>query len=212
MNITLKNIGKRYRYEWIFRDLNYLFECGKGYAVLGNNGSGKSTLMQILSGHLSPSKGEISYKLSDKEVDLNEAYKNLSFTAPYIELIEEFTLQESIDFHWEFKKMTCTKKEISERLEYPKSARKKAIKFFSSGMQQRLKLALTICSDTSVLLLDEPTITLDTMAVAWYTELLKDYAFHPERLTVIASNVEEDFQGCTERLDVADYKIVKENN
>jgi ABC-type multidrug transport system ATPase subunit len=212
MDITLKNIGKRYRYEWIFKDLNYVFKCGKGYALLGNNGSGKSTLMQILSGHLSPSKGKVSFKLSGKEVDLNTAYKNLSFTAPYIELIEDFTLQESIDFHWNFKKMSCTKKEMTERLEYPKSAMKKAIKFFSSGMQQRLKLALTICSDTSLLLLDEPTITLDTMAVEWYAQLLKDYAFHPGRLTVIASNVEEDFQGCTERLNISDYKAVKANN
>ncbi len=212
MDITLNNIGKRYRYEWIFKELNYAFECGKGYAVLGNNGSGKSTLMQILSGHLSPSKGKVSFNLSKNKIDPNEAYKNLSFTAPYIELIEEFTLQESIDFHWNFKKMSCTKKEIAERLEYPKSAQKKPIKFFSSGMQQRLKLALTICSDTSLLLLDEPTITLDNKAVDWYTELLKEYAYHSGRLTIIASNVEEDFQGCTERLNISDYKSVKANN
>lgn len=210
MNITLENIGKRYRFEWIFKGIDYQFEMGKGYAVLGNNGSGKSTLMQLLSGHLSPSKGQLLYTIDKKKIDINEAYQNLSFAAPYIELIEDFTLQEAIDFHWKFKPMKCSKKELIERLDYPKSAQKKAIKFFSSGMQQRLKLALAICSETSLLLLDEPTITLDRKAVAWYVDLLKEYAYSANRLTIIASNVEEDFQGCTERFHVLDYKPSKE--
>lgn len=206
MNIELKNIGKRYRFEWIFKELDYRFQMGMGYAILGNNGSGKSTLMQLLSGHLSPSKGKIKFSIGDKTIATDIAYQQLSFAAPYIELIEEFTLEEAIDFHWQFKAMNCTKKELLERLAYPKATRKKAIKFFSSGMQQRLKLALAICADTSLLLLDEPTITLDRAAVAWYLDLLKDYAYHPNRLTIIASNVEEDFQGCTERLNIVDYK------
>lgn len=206
MNLELTNIGKRYRFEWIFKALTYQFQMGKGYAILGNNGSGKSTFMQVLSGHLSPSKGKLIYSKNNAVISIDKAYKELSFAGPYIELIEEFTLQEVIDFHWKFKRMKCSQKELIERLDYPKSARKKAIKYFSSGMQQRLKLALAICSDTSLLLLDEPTITLDRKAVAWYVELLKEYAYAPNRTTIIASNVEEDFQGCTERLNILDYK------
>jgi ABC-type multidrug transport system ATPase subunit len=206
MNLELKSVGKRYRFEWIFRELSYQFQMGTGYAVLGNNGSGKSTFMQVLSGHLSPSRGKVVYSKNNEVVSIDKAYKELSFAGPYIELIEEFTLQEVIDFHWKFKAMKCSQKELLERLDYPKSARKKAVKYFSSGMQQRLKLALAICSDTSLLLLDEPTITLDQKAVAWYGELLKEYAYGPDRLTIIASNVEEDFQGCTERINILDYK------
>ena len=206
MNLELTNIGKRYRFEWIFRGLTYQFKMGTGYAILGNNGSGKSTLMQVLSGHLSPSKGKLIYSKNDAVISIDTAYKELSFAGPYIELIEEFTLQEMINFHWKFKAMKCPQQEFLERLGYPKSAKRKAVKYFSSGMQQRLKLALAICSDTSLLLLDEPTITLDKMAVAWYVELLKEYAYAPNRTTIIASNVEEDFQGCTERLNILDYK------
>lgn len=208
MNITLNNVGKRYRFEWIFKALNYTFEMGTGYAILGNNGSGKSTLMQVISGHLSPSKGKRSFSKEGKEISIDDAYKQLSFAAPYIELIEDLTLKEAIDFHWKFKSMKCSKKELLERLDYPKSAHKKAIKFFSSGMQQRLKLALAICSETSLLLLDEPTITLDRNAVEWYLGVLKDYAYTSGRTTIIASNVEEDFQGCTERLNILDYKKI----
>jgi len=209
MNITLNNIGKRYRFEWIFKNIDYQFEMGTGYAILGNNGSGKSTLMQVLSGHLSPSKGSLEFSDNNGVIDIGKAYKKISFTAPYIELIEEFTLEEAIDFHWKFKAMKCSKKGLIDRLQYPKSTRKKAIKFFSSGMQQRLKLALAICSETSLLLLDEPTITLDRNAVEWYVELLKEYAYSKDRLTIIASNVEEDFQGCTEQLDILNYKPKK---
>lgn len=206
MNLLLHNIGKRYRFEWIFKDLNYEFQRGMGYAILGSNGSGKSTLMQILSGHLSPSKGHLEYYSKNQTITLDKIYQELSFVAPYIELVEEFTLQEAIDFHYNFKKMKCSKKELIDRLEYPKSAFQKNIKYFSSGMQQRLKLILAICADTPLLLLDEPTITLDRNAVDWYVKLLKDYAYSPDRLTVIASNVEEDFQGCSYKLNILDYK------
>jgi len=208
MDIRLENIGKRYRFEWIFKQVNYEFKAGTGYAILGNNGSGKSTFMQLLSGHLSPSKGVVAYHQAGKKVALEDVYQNLSFAAPYIELIEDFTLLEAVDFHWNFKSMHCTKKEFITLLDYPKSARNKAIKFFSSGMQQRLKLALAMCAKTSLLLLDEPTITLDRNAVAWYVDLLKRYAYAPDRLTIIASNVEEDFQGCTKQINIMDYKVV----
>lgn len=206
MTIQLEQLGKRYRYEWIFKDLSYTFEQGKGYAIMGGNGSGKSTLMQVLSGYLSPSKGKLSYKEQGKEVARDVVYQQLSFAGPYIESLEDFTLREAVDFHWNFKSMHLSKKELLARLEYPKSAYKKAIKFFSSGMQQRLKLALAICSDTNLLLLDEPTITLDQAAIQWYLHLLKDYAYQDNRLTIIASNVEEDFTGCQERLTLLDYK------
>lgn len=206
MTIHLEQLGKRYRYEWIFKQLNYIFEEGKGYAIMGSNGSGKSTLMQVLSSYLSPSTGILSYQEQGKEIPRDSVYQQLSFAAPYIENLEDFTLQEAVDFHWNFKAMHLSKKELLARLEYPKSAYKKAIKFFSSGMQQRLKLILAICSDTKLLLLDEPTITLDQAAIQWYLQLLQEYAYESNRLTIIASNVEEDFIGCQERLILTNYK------
>jgi ABC-type multidrug transport system ATPase subunit len=206
VNISLQNLGKRYRFEWIFKDLTIELQEGQGYAILGSNGSGKSTLMQVLSGYLSASRGKITYSENSKVIEHGKAYEALSFAAPYIDLIEEFTLQEVIDFHWNFKSMLLSKKELIDLLGYPKSAFSKQIKYFSSGMQQRLKLGLAICSDTSLLLLDEPTITLDQQAVAWYVEVLRKYAYSPNRLTIIASNVEEDFQGCQHRINILDYK------
>ena len=103
MLISLSNLGKRYNYEWIFRNLTFTFESGTSYAILGHNGSGKSTLLTIISGHNLPSEGELSYSLSNQPIAPESAFRHLSLTAPYLELVEEFTLQEMLAFHVNFK-------------------------------------------------------------------------------------------------------------
>src|ERR1700710_587993 len=103
MTISLKNISRRFNRDWIFRDVNYTFSDNGSYAILGPNGSGKSTLLQVLNGSLSPSMGTLSYFFEEIPVEISEVYKHLSLAAPYLELIEEFTLAEVIDFHFKFK-------------------------------------------------------------------------------------------------------------
>jgi ABC-type multidrug transport system ATPase subunit len=207
MQIELNNLSKRYRYEWIFRDLSYTFEAGSSYAIHGHNGSGKSTLLQILSAYLSPSEGSIKFIENGRAVDLNKVYRSISFCSPYMELIEELSLKEALAFHQRFKPLAkgVEAKDILALIQLPKSAQNKSIQFFSSGMKQRLKLALAFLSDSSVLLLDEPTITLDQEGVRWYRDLLENYALG-ERLVVIASNVLSDFEGCEHELNILDYK------
>jgi ABC-type multidrug transport system ATPase subunit len=205
MKITLENIGRRFNREWIFRGVDYTFVSGKIYAVLGPNGSGKSTLLQVLNGSLAPSAGEINFFYEDKPVEIDEVYKHLSLAAPYLELIEEFTLSEVIDFHFKFKpyKTGIDKKGFIEILGMI-SNKNKLIKYFSSGMKQRLKLALAFCADTPLLMLDEPTSNLDIQGVDWYLSLAQKFA--QGRLTIICSNQEHEYYFCDEKLNVADYK------
>ena len=205
MKITLENIGRRFNRDWIFRGIDYTFTSGKIYAVLGPNGSGKSTLLQVLNGSLGPSAGTISYFYEDNPVETDEVYKHLSLAAPYLELIEEFTLDEMIDFHFKFKsyKAGIDKNELITLLAMP-GAKNKLIKYFSSGMKQRLKLALAFCSDTPMLMLDEPTSNLDTQGVDWYLSLVQQFA--QNRLTIICSNQEHEYNFCDERLSIVDYK------
>ena len=205
MNITVENIGKRYLYEWIFKKINFHFKSATRYAILGANGSGKSTFLKIISGHLSPSKGTISYQENGQIIDIDDIYKQVSFAAPYIDLIEEFTLQEAIEFHQKFKsfRSNITTVEFLEILQLQHAASKE-IRFFSSGMKQRLKLGLAICSDTTILLLDEPTSNLDEKSIDWYQQLLNRFAGN--RLILIASNEKRDIQECEEQLNIFDYK------
>lgn len=205
MQITLENIGRRFNREWIFRNVGYTFTQGESYAVLGPNGSGKSTLLQILNGSLTPSEGKISYTVDNKPLDVEKVYQDLSLAAPYLELIEEFSLREMVDFHFKFKPYLSgiDRDNLIGLLGMQKSANK-AVKYFSSGMKQRLKLALAFCSDTKILMLDEPTSNLDNQGVDWYLNLIQE--FSQNRLTIVCSNQHHEYSFCRHQLNVVDYK------
>jgi ABC-type multidrug transport system ATPase subunit len=205
MNITLQNIGRRFNREWIFRGINYTFESTGNYAILGANGSGKSTLLQVLNGSLVPSEGAIKYFDSDKEVEAGDVFDYLSLAAPYLEVIEEFSLNEMIAFHFKFKqfKAGMDKNAVADILNL-EGSRNKLIKYFSSGMKQRLKLALAFCADTPMLMLDEPTSNLDTQGIDWYLGLIEKYS--ENRLTIVCSNQGHEYSFCENRLNISDYK------
>jgi len=205
MKIELKEIGRRFNKDWIFKQVDYEFYQGVSYAILGPNGSGKSTLLQVLSGKLSPSKGQISYALNHRSVDVENVFNYLSMAAPYLELIEEFTLRELITYHFRFKKLfpTLDTDGVIELLGFERSADKE-IRYFSSGMKQRTKLALACCSDTPLLFLDEPTSNLDTQGIGWYEELID--TFGRGRLTIVCSNQLHEYSFCSKQLQVIDFK------
>lgn len=206
MDLTLDNVGKRYRYEWIFRKIDLNLRAGDRFAVTGANGAGKSTLMKILSFHLRPSEGQIQLNNQGNLIDADAAYRYISYAAPYIELIEELTLHEAIRFHQNFKPFLnqLTSNHLLDRLQFAKSNHSKLIRYFSSGMKQRLKLLLAICTDTPLLLLDEPTTNLDRQGMEWYHELVADYG--NDRTIIVASNVEEDYRFCDQTLSIMDFK------
>ncbi len=205
MRIELNHIGRRFNREWIFRNLDYVFEQGVSYAILGANGSGKSTLLQVVAGNLSPSEGKISYLRQEQQLDEELIYSYLSIASPYLELIEEFTLTELINFHFNFKSYQpdLNTKAVIELLGFEKS-KHKAIKYFSSGMKQRTKLALAFCADTPFLLLDEPTANLDNQGIDWYKSFVKH--FSSNRLVIICSNQEHEYDFCDQTLNIQDYK------
>ncbi len=205
MQITLEQVSKRYRYDWIFKGVDYQFVAGSRTAITGPNGSGKSTLMKVLSGHLSPSKGAVTFFADSRKISADDVYRQVSYAAPYIELIEEFTLAEAIDFHQKFKPLLpgLHPAEILDLLAFPK-AKDKQVRHFSSGMKQRLKLALATCSTSTLLLLDEPTTNLDAQGVDWYLALMGRYIGN--RTVVVASNVAVDYDFCSEVIDILKYK------
>jgi ABC-type multidrug transport system ATPase subunit len=206
MHIKLTEAGKRFRFDWIFRGMTCALEPGQVCAVLGPNGSGKSTLLKVLAGHLSLSKGAVSWTHEGRQVAPEACYRQVSYAAPYIELIEEFTLGEAIDFHVRLKPLVpnMAAADLLDLLELGR-ARDKQIRFFSSGMKQRLKLGLAIFSDTPLLLLDEPTTNLDTTATAWFHRLLAAHT-RPDRLVVVASNDPSDLSLCNRQISISDFK------
>lgn len=205
MVISLENVSKRYRFEWILKKINFQFVSGNSYAITGPNGSGKSTFLKMLSGHLSPSKGKIQYTYQNKKLPVDSVFQKISYAGPYIDLIEEFTLLEAIHFHQKFKPAlnSLQPQDLLDILKFSK-AKNKEVRHFSSGMKQRLKLVLAMTSDTPVVFLDEPTTNLDRQGMDWYQQLIEQYKGN--RLFVVASNIEEDYHFCNQHLSILDYK------
>lgn len=205
MKIRIDQLGKRFNREWIFKDFSIELQGGNSYTFVGPNGSGKSTLLQVISGVMPLTEGKITYDIGEQTIEEDKWYKQLVLAAPYLELIEEFTLTELLDFHEGFKpfKATTSKEEIIEQLELVAS-KDKAIKYFSSGMKQRLKLALAFYSDAPVVMLDEPTSNLDTKWSAWYLEEVQKLS--PQQILLICSNVAAEYDFCDAVINVGDYK------
>jgi ABC-type multidrug transport system ATPase subunit len=189
MQISLTNVGKQYDYKWILRGLNYEIPSGSRVAISGHNGSGKSTLIKILSGFLSQTSGEVIYTLENRNILREHVFRHTAIAAPYIDLIQEFTVLELARFHCQMKKMTDPMELI--RFCYLENSANKPVQYLSSGMLQRLKLALCLMSPGNLFLLDEPTSNLDSRGIDWYQSALQNM---PKEATVIvASNMQHDF-------------------
>ncbi|QOR75117.1 MAG: ATP-binding cassette domain-containing protein [Thermoflavifilum sp.] len=207
MMILLDHIGKRYNYEWVFRHLNFRFETGNPTAIVGANGSGKSTLLQILAGSMLPTEGQLHYQETNGQpVPANDFYRHVSFTAPYVELIEEFTPLESLKLISRFRELWpgLSLTEITDWVQLPLTARQKPIRYLSSGMQQRVKLALAFFIQSAVLLLDEPCTNLDKEGVSTYHRLIAH--FTRNRILIIASNRPEEYDMCSNILSIEAFK------
>jgi ABC-type multidrug transport system ATPase subunit len=218
MKISLTKAGKRYNRDWIFRNLSYEFVSGTSYAITGPNGSGKSTLLQAIGGALVLSEGNTSYERgrvgswesgvgsqNSSSIESDNIYRHLSIAAPYLELIEEMTIKEFLHFHAQFKPFlsSISIDDIIAKVGLGK-ARDKQIRYYSSGMKQRAKLAQAIFSDVELVLLDEPCTNLDGEGIELYQQLINEYC--KDRLVIVSSNDEAEYGFCQQRLNILQYK------
>ena len=216
MKILLTDAGKRFNRDWIFRHLHYEFESGQSYAIIGPNGSGKSTLLQVASGGMQVSEGAIQWEIGNKQqatgnpqLANEDVFQQISICAPYLELVEEMTVQEFLEFHKGFKSFLpgVTVAKIISIIGLEKAI-KKQIRNYSSGMKQRVKLAQAIFSDTPILLLDEPCTNLDLNGIELYNRCIADYCRH--KLIIVSSNDEVEYRFCKEKINISDYKMSNE--
>jgi ABC-type multidrug transport system ATPase subunit len=201
MRIELEGLGKCYRRYWIFRNLSTVMESPQRWALTGPNGSGKSTLIRLLAGALLPAEGRLSWSLQGRELPPESVYTQVALAAPYLELLEPFTLREFLDFHGSLKpwREGMDSRAVMERCGLESRAGQ-AIREFSSGMKQRVRLACALYSCCPLLLLDEPGSNLDSPGKRWMEEEIE--ACSAGRLVIIASNLEEEVRTCTCRIDL----------
>jgi len=205
MKVSLTDAGKRFNRDWIFRHFTYTFEEGNSYAIIGPNGSGKSTLLQVLSGSMQLSEGMGQWAIGNGQLANEEIFNHVSICAPYLEVVEEMTVKEFLNFHAHFKPLlpSLTIDKIISVIGLDNAVNKQ-MRYYSSGMKQRVKLAQAIFSDVPFLLLDEPTTNLDEAGVNLYHQLINDYG--KKRLVIVSSNDEIEYRFCKERINIAGYK------
>jgi ABC-type multidrug transport system ATPase subunit len=205
-SVSLTGAGKKFNREWIFRQMNFHFEAGKSYAITGPNGSGKSTLLQCIAGSTMLSEGTLSYVTTTGEtIHDQQFFQSISLAAPYLELIEEMTPLELLRFHQQFKPLLPgTTPENLLTTAQLEAAANKQIRYFSSGMKQRLKLLQAFYSDVPVILLDEPCTNLDRNGFEFYKSLCEGPG--KNRLTIIGSNDPAETQHCSGHIHLPDYR------
>lgn len=205
LEVQLDGASKRFQFEWIFKNLSLALSQGNSLAVTGSNGSGKSTLLKCISGSIPLTSGKILYKKDQRLILDTDWFSNMTFAAPYMELPEEFMLEELLKFHFKFKSpvnQIC----VAEMMEimYLTPHKFKPVSHFSSGMKQRLKLGLAFFSDVPLVLLDEPTSNLDKKGIDWYLELIAK--FSSKKIVIICSNDPKEYDFCEQKIVLEDYK------
>jgi ABC-type multidrug transport system ATPase subunit len=195
--IVCTDIAKKFKQEVLFKQFNYTFNSGGSYAITGHNSSGKSTLLKILAGVLSPSKGNVSYSL--KEVD----YERFSFSSPELSLLDDYSVEELFHFHFELRTPLLP---ISEQIKEAglKEFTHKRFSELSSGLKNKVKLALSLFTKSPVLLLDEPCTNFDLANTKWYQNTIQKY--RKNDLIIIASNNPDEYVFCNEVIHLQDYK------
>jgi ABC-type multidrug transport system ATPase subunit len=203
--MLLSKAGKRFNRDWIFRNFSFEFVAGKSYAIIGPNGSGKSTLLQTLSSSMEVSEGVIEWQINNVKIETEQVHKQISISAPYLDVIEEMTAMEFLSFHNQFKSYQpgISAKNIVEIIGLEKAANKQ-IRYYSSGMKQRVKLAQAIFTTAPLLLLDEPCTNMDVTGIQLYHDLIQNYC--QDKTIIVSSNDEVEYSFCNEKINIADYK------
>ena len=203
MKIAVENISKHYNQNYLFRDLNFQVEKGECLAILGANGSGKTTLIKILCALQHPSSGKITYNEDNSLIDKENLYSHIGLISPYLELYEELTAEENLQFFadmkeinangWKLVRELCEKFKLSDKLDI-------RVKAYSSGMKQRLKYILALMGNPGVLFVDEPRTNLDEEGINTVYSLLSNYK--KSGILIIATNEKQDLILADKRLTI----------
>lgn len=200
MEILVQNLSKKFRQEFVIRQFNYTFLSGNSYAITGPNGSGKSTLLQLIAQFTLPNTGTVEMSGVDPEF----VYSQLTYAAPYVELIEEYTLSEHLEILLNNNYLPASiTLDILEDFIDLQPGKFKLIKNYSSGMRQKIKLGFALLSERPVLLLDEPTTNFDKQAKNWFFNRLEQQR---HKLIIIASNEAREIEFCHEKIAIQDFK------
>ncbi len=205
--LILTDIEKKFVTKTIFKKVNLNLKNGSSLALTGRNGSGKSTLIKIIAGLLAATKGKCTLNINGNKTDKGHLYRYTGFVAPYLNLYDELSAYENLEFFTVMKSngKKADKEYINSLLERVNlyNRRFDFVKDFSSGMKQRLKLAFSIINSPPLLLMDEPRTNLDTYGIDIAYGIIEEQI--KQGILILATNEIEDTAMCAQSLNIEEY-------
>lgn len=202
-HLSLTDIGHAYGMRTILRDCSLEITSGEVLGITGDNGSGKSTLVRIMAGVLRPTSGSITLKVHENIVPDVARPNSTGFLAPYLSVYEEFTPRELLSIVRDLRGTSpaTTPHDTLERIGLTERA-DDAIHSLSSGWRQRVLLALAVDHEPPLLILDEPSVTLDEGGRRILRSEI-DAARSRGAVVILATNDHRDHEACTSIVDIS---------
>lgn len=202
--IHSENVSRRFGNVPVLKNISFRLEAGSSMAITGPNGSGKSTLLQIAAGLQAAGSGCVTRRVNDTDLTAENFSDYAGYTGPLVNPYDMLTASENLAFTV---KDRTAKERISDMLDYFNlyKDRNKIVKYYSSGMKQRLKLIHAFINDPLIIMLDEPGSNLDTQGkdkLFGKIETLKS-----GRIVIIASNEQDEINLCSARMELGKQDI-----
>ena len=203
IELQVTSLTKHFGKHNVLSDLNF----SSGSAVIGiagKNGSGKSTLLRCLSGLLKANHGEITWKINEKKLTKSELRRCSGYAAPYIELYEELTVNENLNFIQKLRSDENNSRPYLEDTLQEANADHLSDQFYgdlSTGQRQRIKLVSALIHKPKILFLDEPGSNLDSEGRDLIEKIVTKYR-KPNYMVVLASNIDQELQLCDQIIEL----------
>jgi ABC-type multidrug transport system ATPase subunit len=202
ISLSVQALSKSYNRKPIFTELSFVHNDGI-LGVAGANGSGKSTLLRCLAYLTRAQKG--SFKWIDKEIELpkEEIKKTIGYAAPYINLYDELTVYENLEFLLQAAGLPTQITHINSQIDQVqmKDHRKKLFKSLSTGQRQRVKIAAALIRKPDIIFLDEPGSNLDKAGHDLIKRIV-NMQKAKNKLVIIASNDPKEIKLCDQVIEL----------
>ncbi len=201
-SITVKNLSKFYNNIKVLDNISFSLEENGIFGLLGRNGAGKTTLLGILMGLITPSNGEILILGENIKTEKYTILNQINFQSPYIDLPKKMTVEQNLAFYsrlYGIKKFQKNLNILSEDLNI-KSLLKQNFGSLSAGQKTRVGLCKALINKPRLLLLDEPTASLDPETSIFIRNYLKDYQRANKATILLASHNLKEIEDMCEKI------------
>lgn len=208
--LELKNVFKMRGKRQVLKDINFSINKGEICGFVGRNGAGKTTLIKIITGMLSPDKGEIIICEKNLKNQREQALKNIGAVVETPEMYEYMTGRQNLNYVASVLE-NVTKNEVEDVIKFSNLGNKidEKVKKYSLGMKQRLGLAQALMGNISLLILDEPTNGLDPMGVVELKKTINTLVEEKGVTVFISSHILSEIENiCTKVVFIDDGKII----